>query len=258
MLTDSHAHLDMPEFDDDRGEVIRRALEGGVTRIITIGIDLPSSHKALEIANKYDFIYSTVGYHPHNAKLADREALDALYELAKEPRVVAWGEIGLDFFRNHSARQTQIAIFEEQIMLAGRVDLPLIIHDREAHKEVYEILNKTRNSRQRGVIHCYSGDYPLAMAFIGMGFYISVPGTVTYKNASTVRDVAAKIPIEFLLVETDAPFLTPSPYRGKRNEPLFVTHTARRIAELRGMDFQDLARRTTENTNRIFGLDGTS
>jgi TatD DNase family protein len=255
MLTDSHAHLDMPEFDNDREEVIRRAFEGGVTRIITIGIDLPSSHKALEIAKKHDFIYSTVGYHPHNAKVMDREVLERLCELAKEPRVVAWGEIGLDFFRNHSPRERQRAVFEEQIMLAGQADLPVIIHDRDAHKEVYDILNKNRNDRQRGVIHCYSGDYPLAMAFIEMGFYISIPGTVTYKNASTVREVAAKIPIEFLLVETDAPFLTPSPYRGKRNEPLFVTHTARSVANLREMDFQDLARSTTENANRLFGLD---
>ena len=254
MLTDSHAHIDMPEFEKDREQVLQRALEGGVTRIITIGIDLPSSLSALELANKYDFIFSTIGYHPHNAKEAEESKLEELAGLGRESRVVAWGEIGLDFYRRHSPPEKQKRIFEQQLDLAADADLPVIIHDRDAHNEIFEILKKKRRDSLRGVIHCFSGDYKMALAFIDMGFVISIPGTVTYKNASVVQDVASRIPIESLLIETDAPYLTPAPERGKRNEPFFVTYTAKKIAELRGMDFRELARITSENTNRLFGL----
>ena len=254
MLIDSHAHLDMPEFEKDREQVLERALEGGVTRVITIGIDLPSSLKALELANKYDFIFSTIGYHPHNAKDADDSTLEELAKLGREPKVIAWGEIGLDFYRRHSPPEKQKRIFEEQLDMAGHFDLPVIIHDRDAHREVFEILKEKGNTSRKGVIHCFSGDYKMAMAFIEIGFHISIPGTVTYKKASVVQEVAASIPIESLLIETDAPFLTPVPERGKRKEPLFVTYTARKIAELRQMDFRELARRTSENVSRLFRL----
>ena len=254
MVTDSHSHLDMPEYDGDREEVLNRAFQAGVQRIITIGIDLESSLKALDLAIKHPFIFSTVGYHPHNAKEADPQVLERLSELAREPKVVAWGEIGLDFFRRHSPPDRQRAVFNEQMDLARRLDLPVIIHSRDANEEVIETLRIRKNHRQCGVFHCFSGDYPMAMELVDMGFYISIPGTVTYKNASKVQEVAARIPLDHLLVETDAPYLTPVPFRGERNEPLFVTHTVRKIAELRHVDFEEVAERTSQNAKKLFGL----
>ena len=253
MLIDSHAHLDMTEFERDLEEVLDRALDSGISEIISIGVDLPSSAKALELAGKYKFVYSTVGYHPHNASAADLKVLRDLADLALDPKVVAWGEIGLDFFRRHSPPGIQIEAFELQLDMARELGLPVIIHDREAHEQIYEILREKGTSLS-GVIHCFSGDYTLARRFIEMGFYISIPGTVTYKKAVIVQDVAARVPLERLLVETDAPYLAPVPYRGKRNEPAFVKHTAQEIARLRGMDFQELARATSENARTLFKL----
>jgi TatD DNase family protein len=255
MLIDSHAHLDMDDYNNDLEEVISRAAEGGLSNIISIGIDMPSSRKALELAERYDFIYSTVGFHPHEADKTDAAKIDELITLAKSSKkVVAWGEIGLDFYRNYAAVQNQVEIFKLQLDKAHELGLPIIVHDRDAHDEVMRILKQRGTKDRNGVIHCFSGDYDLAMAFIDLGYYISIPGTVTYKNAIITQDVAAKIPLERLLVETDAPFLSPLPYRGKRNEPLYVRHTAQKIADLRCMDFEELARQTTLNARRIFGL----
>jgi TatD DNase family protein len=253
MLIDSHAHLDMEDFDADRDLIIKRALEGGVARIVTIGIDLSSSIKAIEIARKYEFIYATVGYHPHNANEADVKDLEKLRALASEPKVVAWGEIGLDFFRRHSPPDQQVKAFERQLDIAFEQDLPVILHDRNAHTDLLGILRK-RNRLYRGVIHCFSGNYDLAMAFIEMGFHISFPGTVTYKNAVDTQTTASRIPLERLLVETDCPYLTPVPFRGKRNEPLYVKHTAEKIARLREMELDQLAEATSANTIRLFNL----
>jgi TatD DNase family protein len=253
MLIDSHAHLDMDEFDADRDLVIGRARAGGIARIITIGIDLNSSIKAIEIANKYNFIYATVGYHPHNAKEADVRDLKQLAALASEVKVVAWGEIGLDFFRRHSPPDMQIKAFERQLDMAFEQGLPVIIHDRDAHGDLLRIL-KSRKRAYQGVIHCFSGNYELAMALIDIGFHISFPGTVTYKNAVDTQTAASRIPLERLLVETDCPYLTPVPFRGKRNEPLYVKHTAEKIAHLRQMDFKELAEASSANTIRLFSL----
>jgi len=254
MLIDTHAHLDMDEFREDIEEVIERALNGGIARIITVGIDIPSSLKALELANRHDFIYSSIGYHPHNADSLDASVMEELGRLAREPKVVAWGEIGLDFFRRHSSPERQIAAFERQLDMAFQYNLPVIIHDRDAHDEIFKILNKNKDRNSKGVIHCFSGDYALAMALIDIGYYISIPGTVTYSKAVEVQEVASRIPIDRLLVETDAPFLAPVPKRGKRNEPLFINHTAARIAQLRGMDFEEFSLRTSENARRLFGI----
>ncbi len=253
MLMDSHAHLDMEDFDMDRDLVIKRALQGGVTRVVTIGIDLASSIKSIEIAKKYEFIYATVGYHPHNAKEADSKNLEKLRALASEPKVVAWGEIGLDFFRRHSPPDKQVEAFERQLDMAFELDLPVIIHDREAHSDLLSILSKKRRL-YRGVIHCFSGNYDLAMALIEMGFCISFPGAVTYKNAVDTQTAASRIPLEKLLVETDCPYLAPVPFRGKRNEPLYVRYTAERIAQLRQMELDKLAEATSANTMRLFNL----
>jgi TatD DNase family protein len=244
----------MKDFKDDLEDVLERALNGGVTHIIAVGIDIPSSLKALELANRYDFISSSIGYHPHNADDIDSKGLEELGRLALEPKVVAWGEIGLDFFRQYSRPEKQIEVFEQQLETASHLNLPVIVHDREAHDRLFTILSKKENEGLRGVIHCFSGDYDLAMALINIGYYISIPGTVTYAKAVNVQDVASRIPIDRLLVETDAPFLAPVPKRGKRNEPLFVNHTARKIAQLRGMDFEEFCLKTSENAKRLFGI----
>ncbi|MDY7035880.1 MAG: TatD family hydrolase [Thermodesulfobacteriota bacterium] len=254
MLIDSHAHLDMKEFNSDRQQILDRALKGGITNIITIGVDLSSSYEALELANKYDFIFSSIGFHPHNADKMDPSDLKALCELVSDPNIVAWGEIGLDFYHHRSPPDKQVDVFEQQLEMAAHFNLPVIIHDRDAHREVLKILQKREKGHNKGVIHCYSGDYDLAIAFIEMGYYISIPGTVTYKKAFQIQDVAARIPLEYMLVETDAPFLAPVPKRGKRNEPLLVTHTAKKIAQLRNMDFNEIAHHTSENTRRLFKL----
>ncbi|MGE5843214.1 MAG: TatD family hydrolase [Deltaproteobacteria bacterium] len=256
MLIDSHAHLDMDDFDADRDDVIERAVNGGVTRVVTIGVDLASSIKAIEIAKKYHFIYATVGYHPHNADGVDAGDLEKLRALVSDPKVVAWGEIGLDFFRRHSPPEKQVKAFERQLDIASEQSLPVIIHDRDAHADLVRIL-KSRKRQYRGVIHCFSGNYSLAMTLIEMGFSISFPGTVTYKNAAAAQEVAGRIPLERLLVETDCPYLTPEPLRGRRNEPLYVRHTAEKIAQLRQMDFKELAHATSANAVRLFNLPET-
>jgi TatD DNase family protein len=253
MLIDTHAHLDMEEFAGDREAVLARALQAEVRQIISIGIDLPSSRKAVELAGRTDFIYATVGYHPHHAEAFNARALRELAQLAGAPEVVAWGEIGLDFFRRHSSPQSQIEAFERQLDMAGEMGLPVIVHDRDAHEQLIEILRKKRFV-SGGVIHCYSGDYETAGSFMDLGFYISIPGTVTYKKAVLVQEVAARIPLERLMVETDAPFLAPVPHRGKRNEPAFVRYTASEIARLRDMDFQALADATARNARTLFKL----
>ena len=251
-LIDSHAHLDMEEFDPDRDQVLKRALQASITHIITIGVDLRSSQRAITLTEKHPFLSASVGCHPHNVEDCDHEMLEELKRLTFHSRVVAWGEIGLDFFRNYAPQAKQKEIFRRQLEMALEVDLPVIIHDRNAHQEVLDVLHTTKN--QRGVIHCFSGDYELAMTFIDMGFYISIPGTVTYKKAKQVQDVATRIPLRALLLETDAPYLAPHPKRGRRNEPLFMTYTAKKIAQLRGLDLQTLAHQTYENTIELFSL----
>lgn len=252
MLIDTHAHLDLHEFDQDRNQVIKTALEGGLSHIITVGIDYNSSKKAIELAHQNNSIYASVGYHPHNAGPSSLKYIDQVTQLAGDPNVVAWGEIGLDFYRDYSLPSDQLDFFKLQLKLANDLDLPVIIHDREAHAQVYDILKK--HGKGKGVIHCFSGDKKLALAFIELGYYISIPGVVTYKNAILTKEVAASIPIESMLLETDAPFLAPVPKRGKRNEPFFISYTAREVARLRNIDLAGLARQTTDNAKTLFDL----
>jgi TatD DNase family protein len=254
MLIDSHAHLDMKDFDKDRGAVIERAVAAGVDRIITVGIDLASSREALDIARDHAFIYATVGYHPHDAEACRDEDLEKLAAIAADPNVVAWGEIGLDFFRRYSSERDQKTVFERQLEMARELNLPVIIHDREAHDQVLSTLKRLGKREKAGVIHCFSGDLALAEALIDLGYYISIPGTVTYKKAADTREVAARVPLERMLVETDSPFLAPVPKRGKRNEPAYVTYTAREIARLRETDADAVAEATTRNTIELFAL----
>ena len=254
MLIDSHCHLDMKDFNKDRGEVIGRARKEGIVHMISIGIDVKSSESALALARQYSFISATVGCHPHDADACGTRDLETLSRMAAEPEVVAWGEIGLDYYRNYSKKENQRKIFEAQLDMARAAELPVIIHDRDAHHEVYATLEKMGKGERKGVIHCFSGDMDLAEAFIALGYYISIPGTVTYKKAVQIKEVAAKIPLDRMLVETDAPFLAPVPRRGRRNEPSLVTHTAREIARLRDIPFETVAEQTTRNARKIFGL----
>ncbi len=257
MIIDTHSHLDMKPFDQDRQQVLDRALECGIDYMITIGIDMTSSLKALQLACQNDAVYSTIGFHPHHAGDMDTQTLKELGRLVSEPKIVAWGEIGLDFFHSYSPPDTQKKVFRQQLEMAANFDLPVIIHDRDAHEEMLDILVKMGKESHKGVIHCFSGDYALAMALIDMGYYISIPGTVTYKNAFQIQDVATRIPLENLLLETDAPYLAPVPKRGKRNEPSFVTYTAKKVAQLRNITFQEVCRKTTENAKTLFSLPDT-
>jgi len=254
VFIDSHAHLDMKAFDRDREEVLDRAAEGNLSHVITVGIDLDSSRRALNLAESHGFVYAGVGYHPHHAQGCSEADLENLARMASKPKIVAWGEIGLDFFRQHSSRDEQLEVFTRQLEIASDLNLPVIIHDREAHKEVLAILNRMGKGDKKGVIHCFSGDMELAAAFMELGYYLSVPGTVTYGKAFQVRQVAAEIPLDRMLIETDAPFLTPEPMRGKRNEPLYVSFTAQEIARLRKTDLEEVAAKTSENARALFDL----
>jgi TatD DNase family protein len=254
MLIDSHAHLEMPEFKRDLEGVIQRAKESGVEYIFTVGTEKKDWERALEIANLHPSIYAILGVHPHNAKEIDDQTYPRLKELCRNGKVKAYGEIGLDFFRNLSARDIQLKRFREQIGLARELGLPIVVHDREAHQETLEILKSEKGEECGGIIHCFSGNYEMAKVCIDMGFYISIPGSITFKSAESFRDIVKRIPLESLLVETDAPFLTPEPFRGKRNEPGYVRYTAQKVAEIKGVSFEKVAEVTTENAMHIYKL----
>ena len=255
MLIDSHAHLEMTEFENDLEEVIRRAREAGVEYIFTVGTERKDWKRALEIAEAHPKIYAVLGVHPHNAKEIDDGTYSALKELCRNEKVRAYGEIGLDFFRNRSPRDVQIKTFREQVALARELLLPIVVHDRDAHKETVDILKSEKADQCGGIIHCFSGDYKMAMECLDMGFYISVPGTITFKNATGFQEIVTKLPIESLLVETDAPFLAPVPFRGKRNEPGYVRYTAQKVAELKRMAIERVAELTTRNALKVFKLE---
>jgi TatD DNase family protein len=252
MLVDSHAHLEMPEFKKDLEEVILRAKKSGVEYIFTVGTEKRDWKRALEISHSHPGVYAILGVHPHNAKEIDDRTYPVLRELCRDERVKAYGEIGLDFFRNHSPREVQIRGFREQIALARELHLPIVIHDRDAHEETLDILKSEKAEALGGIIHCFSGDYRMAKECLDMGFYISVPGTITFKNAGDFQEIVRKLPLESLLIETDAPFLAPIPFRGKRNEPGFVRHMAQKIAELKKISFEKVAEVTTANALRVF------
>jgi len=253
MLIDSHAHLELEDFDEDREQVIERARRSDVAVIVTVGINLADSCRAVEIAEKYEPVYAAVGIHPHDVKEIGQDTYDTLGELARREKVVAYGEIGLDFFRDYAPREMQIRRFGEQLEVAQSLDLPVIIHDRQAHRETMAML-KGWKGRKRGIVHCFSGDYAMASQCIDLGFYISIPGTVTYPKAQEIRDVVKRVPLNALLVETDSPFLPPQSYRGKRNEPAYVTRAAEKIAEIKEITFAEVSAETTRNARDVFAL----
>ncbi len=257
MLVDSHAHIEVGLFDKDRDRVMSRARDAGVGAVVNVGSDLRSSQVSIELAQRYGEVYAAVGFHPHNAsRMADGD-LAKLAELARHPKVVAIGEIGLDFYRNLSPREAQVQAFKAQLELAERLGLPVIIHSRNAQKEVLNILTdwagRSKRDKPLGVLHCFSGDVELGEGYIEMGFFLSIAGPVTYPS-SHAMGIARDIPLEKLLIETDCPFLTPHPHRGKRNEPSYLSFIAEKIAEIRGISPDVVAERTAENASKLFGL----
>ena len=253
-LIDTHAHLDNGRFADDLPEVIEAAKAAGVGHILTIGCDLASSKASVELAATYDEVYAAIGIHPHAAREATDEAIAELKALARQDKVVAIGEMGLDYYRDHCPHDIQQTAFRRQIALARELDLPIIVHDREAHQDVLDILKEEQAHRVGGVLHCFSGDLAMAQACIELGFYISFPGTLTYPANQALRDVAEAISTDHLLLETDCPYLAPHPRRGKRNEPALVRYTAEELARIKGLSLEDVARTTNLNAFRLFGI----
>ena len=257
MLFDTHCHLDDPRLHDELDDVLERAKSAGVRRIATIGCarDVESLKSAIEIASKHpEWISATVGVHPHDAKHLDDELCDAIAEAGTDPSVVAIGETGLDYHYDHSPHEAQLDAFRKQVAIAKALRKPLVIHTRSAPKETLRVLREERAGDVGGIIHCFSEDAPFAAAALDLGFVSSFSGIVTFKKAVEVQEAARRQPADALLVETDAPYLAPIPRRGKRNEPAYVAHTARHIAELRGEDPDALAEITYQNAMRIFGL----
>jgi len=253
-LIDTHAHLDNQKFKDDLPEVLRRADEAGISHIITIGCDLESSRQSCTLAATHQPLYAAVGVHPHEAASVNPESLEELRQLAGRDKVVAIGEIGLDYYRDHCPRDIQRQAFRSQLELARELGLPVIIHDRDAHDDVLEILRQAKAEEIGGVLHCFSGNAELAQACMDMGFFISFAGPLTYPRNEELRAVARSIPTEYLLVETDAPYLAPQKFRGKRNEPAHMRQTAEKLAELKGVSVDDLSRITRLNSVRLFGV----
>ncbi len=250
-LVDTHAHLDFPQFDEDRAAVIRRARKAGIIAIVNIGVDLPSSRAAIALAEQHDFVYAAVGVHPHDAKTVTSHTLDALRTLAQHSKVVAIGEIGLDYYRDLSPRSVQRRAFVAQLELASELGLPVVIHDRDAHDDVLTTLQSWSG---QGVVHSYSAGPEQLEEMLALGFYVGISGPVTFPKAERLRAVAAQVPLERLVVETDCPYLTPVPYRGKRNEPAYVRYVAEQIALARQVAPQAIAQATTQNAQRLFGI----
>ena len=260
MFVDSHAHIDGEEYAEDRDEVVARAREAGVCAILNVGTGDPHAgnlERAVETAERYEGVYAAVGVHPHDARLFDAAAEELLLRLATGSRkVIAWGEIGLDFYYDNSPRETQREVFARQLRLARECGLPVVVHSREADEETVGILeDEWAGAGLGGILHCFGGGWTMAERALALGFMISFAGNVTFKKADALREVARQVPPERLLIETDCPFLTPVPYRGKRNEPARVVDTARVLADLRGVSLDELGRVTSANFARLFGLE---
>ena len=256
MLVDTHCHLDFEDLAAEQKGILARAKQVGVQQIITIGIDLPTSRRAIALAEANGEIYATIGIHPHNACALSSEDLQELLTLGRKAQVVAYGEIGLDFYRNYKPQAVQISCLHEQLNVAHELGLPVVVHDREAHQKVLQVLRAQKAWEMGGAMHCFSGDWSLAKECLDLGFYLSIAGPVTFAKAQILQNVARQCPLDRLLLETDAPFLAPVPKRGKRNEPAFLIHTAEKIASLRNLPLEEVARQTTSNARRLFKLPG--
>jgi len=251
MLVDTHTHLNFPDYDKDREGIIKRALDAGIDWMIVVGTDLRTSQQALDLAQNYDKIYAALGVHPHDAKNFDEESLGKFRKLCQHPKTVAVGEIGLDFYRDLSPRETQKEVFRRFIRLAKEVRLPIVLHIREAYDEVLSILEEEKAEEVGGVFHCFSGDVTIAEAAMEKGFYISFTGVITFKNSKAVK-VLESLPVERLLLETDCPYLTPEPYRGRRNEPAYLRYIAEKTAQVKGLSLQEVGWVTSRNAEELF------
>jgi TatD DNase family protein len=253
-MFDSHAHYDDTAFDNDRSELLEKVQSLGVQYIINAGTNIKSSKESIELSQKYGFIYSAIGVHPHDAEKAEKDYIDVLKEISKAEKCIAIGEIGLDYYYDYSPKDVQKKVFEEQIILAKEQNLPIIIHDRDAHEDTLEILKKQNVKNIGGVMHCFSGSYEMAKEIIKIGLYIGVGGSLTFSNAKKTVEVVEKIPIEYILSETDCPYLTPVPFRGKRNDSSYMKNTIEKIAQIKQIGFEEADNILTENAKRVFNI----
>ena len=256
MLIDSHAHIQGKEYAGEAEAVIARASAAGVDTIIAVGGagDMSSNTAAITLADSFVNVYATVGMHPHDAKDVGAEELNALKELASRQKVVAVGETGLDYYYDHSPHDIQRRVFSQFIEMARATQLPIVVHERDAAKEAAEMLRSEGGGNLSGVIHCFTGNYEAASVYLDLGFYLSFTGIITFKNAEALRDVVRRVPLERMFVETDSPYLTPVPHRGKRNEPAYVRFVAETIAQVKGVPLDEVARVTSENVRGLFGI----
>ena len=254
MLFDTHVHVNAEQFNEELEDVIERAKEAGVDNMVVVGFDRPTIIRAMELIETYDFMYAAVGWHPVDAIDMTEDDLQWIEELSNHPKVVAIGEMGLDYHWDKSPKDVQMEVFRKQIRLSKKVGLPIIIHNREATADIVNILKEEEASRVGGIMHCFSGSAETALDCINMNFYISLGGPVTFKNAKKPKEVAAAVPLDRLLIETDCPYLAPHPYRGKRNEPSYVKLVAEQIAEIKQLTIEEVSQATTENAKKLFGI----
>ena len=253
-LFDSHCHLENGRFEEDLPEVMARMKDAGVNRCILAGSDMETSEQIVALTKEHAHVYGVVGIHPHDAKTWTDDCAERLAQWVKEERIVGIGEIGLDYYYDHSPRDVQKEVFVKQLLLARELEMPAVFHVRDAHGDVLDLLRANRSQLPAGVVHCYSGSVESAREYLDMGFYISFAGPITFKNANKLLDAAKYVPADRILVETDSPYLAPVPMRGRRNEPTFVQYVAQTIAELRGVSAQEMAQTAFENTCRLFGI----
>jgi len=254
MLIDTHCHLDFKDFNHDFEAVLKRSIDSGIKFIINVGSSLEGSTRSLKIAEENDFIYTSIGIHPHEADKVNENDFKIFAGFLKKPKVVAIGEIGLDYYRNISSKENQKKLFIRFLEIAKDAGLPLIIHNRDSHEDMIDILKNIMGSSLSGAMHCFSGDEKFLKTCLDMGFFISFTCNVTYKNAGKLREIVKLVPMDRLLIETDAPYLAPQDFRGARNEPMYVKYAAEEIAKIKGIDFSEVAKATAENAVRLFKL----
>ncbi|MCA1066512.1 TatD family hydrolase [Rossellomorea sp. AcN35-11] len=254
MLFDTHVHLNADQFEEDLEEVVSRAREAGVENMVVVGFDRPTIMRAMELIEQYEWLYASIGWHPVDAIDMKEEDLAWIEELSQHPKVVAIGEMGLDYHWDKSPKDVQKEVFRQQIQLAKKVKLPIVIHNRDATQDIVDILREEGAEEVGGIMHCFSGSPEIAQECVDMNFYISLGGPVTFKNAKKPKEVAKAIPLEKLLIETDCPYLAPHPYRGKRNEPSYVKLVAEQIAELKEISLEEVEKITTENAKKLFNI----
>ncbi len=255
MLIDSHAHLDDERFEEDRDDLIKSFKENNIDYVVNVAADYKSSIESINLSKEYENIYATVGVHPHDVKDLSEEMLLEIEQMAvNNDKVVAIGEIGLDYYYDNSPREDQKYWFEKQLQLAKKLNLPVVIHSRDANQDTFDLIKKHQDGTMKGVLHCFSQSVEMMNEYLKIGYIISLGGPVTFKNAVTPKEVAKLVPLDKLMIETDSPYLTPEPFRGKRNDPTKVYHVAEKIAEIKGISLEELAKITSENTKKFFSI----